>query len=166
MSAEASAPPPALTYRSERPKDGPAVEALLDRAFGPGRFVKISERVREFADFASELTVCALRGERLVGVCRIWRVRVGDERVAFLGPLAVDPDERSAGVGAEMVARASAAAEAAGEAGVLLVGDEPYFRKLGFAIAPKVRMPGPVDPRRVLTRTFGDLSLEGAVRPR
>lgn len=165
MSAEPCAPS-ALVYRPEIPSDGSAVEALLDCAFGPGRFVKISERVREFADFAPELSVCALAGERLVGVCRIWRVRVGEDRVAFLGPLAVDPEARSVGLGAELVARACAAAEAAGEAGVLLVGDEPFFRKLGFAPAPGVVLPGPVDQRRVLTLAFDGGGFTGPVRPR
>jgi predicted N-acetyltransferase YhbS len=35
---------------------------------------------------------------------------------------------------------------------VLLVGDEPYYSKSGFKRVPKgqVKMPGPVDPARVL----------------
>ena len=55
MSVEPQAPVPALTLQSERPDDGPLVDALIDRAFGPGRFTKVSERVREFAAFAPEL---------------------------------------------------------------------------------------------------------------
>jgi len=37
---------------------------------------------------------------------------------------------------------------------VLLVGDEPYFARVGFSAAParEVVMPGPVDQRRVLVR--------------
>ena len=39
------------------------------------------------------------------------------------------------------------AAQAAGFASVLLVGDEPYFSRFGFSAAPArdVRLPGPVD---------------------
>ena len=36
---------------ASRLEDAALIEALLDHAFGPGRFVKSSERVREFAAF-------------------------------------------------------------------------------------------------------------------
>jgi predicted N-acetyltransferase YhbS len=48
----------------------------------------------------------------------------------------------------------------------VLVGDVPYFGRLGFNVAPGVGMPGPVDPKRVLARTFRNVPLEGAIRPR
>jgi predicted N-acetyltransferase YhbS len=165
---------PALTLQFETLDDGPLVDALVDRAFGPGRFTKVSERVREFATFAPELSVCAWAadakgGERLVGCARMWRVRVGGRPVMFLGPFAVEQGERSAGFGARMIERACELAQAAGESHVLLVGDEPYFHRVGFAAAPgrEVVMPSPVAQRRVLVRALapnaGDLA--GAVGP-
>ena len=159
MTAEPAAPLPVLTLQSERPQDGPLVDALIARAFGPGRYAKSSERVREFAEFAPELSFCAWSEDRLLGVVRMWRVRVGATPVVFLGPLAVDNDQRSVGVGGLLVERACAAAQAAAETGVLLVGDGPYFARFGFAAAPaaKVKMPGPVDQRRLLVRAFKDL---------
>jgi predicted N-acetyltransferase YhbS len=40
----------------------------------------------------------------------------------------------------------------AGEALVVLVGDEPYYGRLGFQRIPRgqITMPGPVDPDRLL----------------
>ena len=147
---------PALTLQSERPQDGALVEALVDRAFGPGRFTKVSERVREFATVAPELSICAWSEDRLLGVARMWRVRVGDRPAAFLGPFAVEQGERNAGFGARLIDRACEAALAAGETHVLLVGDEAYFSRVGFsaALARDVIMPGPVDQRRVLVRAL------------
>jgi len=89
MSAEACASSPALTLVPEDPAHGSAIEALYDRAFGPGRFVKVSERVREIADFAPELSFCAVEDGRLSGVVRMWRIAVGGQPLTFLGPLAV-----------------------------------------------------------------------------
>ncbi|HQP19597.1 MAG TPA: hypothetical protein PLG07_04700, partial [Phenylobacterium sp.] len=43
---------------SEQPEDDAAIEALLDHAFGPGRFAKSSERVREVAEFRPDLSFC------------------------------------------------------------------------------------------------------------
>jgi predicted N-acetyltransferase YhbS len=97
---------------------------------------------------------------------RMWRVAVGGRPAAFLGPLAVNEAARKAGVGALLVERACAAAQAAGEPAVLLVGDMPYFGKLGFEIAQDVKMPGPVDPNRVLVRRFGEADVAGLVAAR
>ena len=170
MSAEPSPSRPALTFTHETTEDQEPIETLLDRAFGPGRFVKSSERVREFAEFAPELSFCAWEQGRLLGVVRLWRVRIADRPVAFLGPLAVAHDERSGGVGGMLVRRACQAARNAGEHAVLLVGDPPYFARFGFAADPAraVRMPGPVDQRRVLVHAFDELGegLEGPVLAR
>ncbi|WP_372783073.1 GNAT family N-acetyltransferase [Phenylobacterium sp.] len=174
MTLQTPAPAPALVLQSERPQDGPLVDALVDRAFGPGRFTKVSERVREFATFAPELSMCAWShdaktGERLLGCARMWRVRVGGTPVTFLGPFAVEQGERNAGFGARLIARACEAAQAAGESHVLLVGDEPYFSRVGFtrAAGRHVVMPSPVDQRRVLVRALkpdaGELA--GPVEP-
>jgi predicted N-acetyltransferase YhbS len=156
MTVQPAAPLPALTLQFEAPEDGPPVDALIDRAFGPGRFTKVSERVREFASFAPELSVCAWSEGRLLGCARMWRIRVGGTPVTFLGPFAVELGERNAGFGARLIARACEAARAAGETHVVLVGDEPYFGRVGFSTAAgrRVIMPGPVDQRRVLVRAL------------
>lgn len=166
MSLQPCRAPSAPTFVNETPAQAAEVEALLNRAFGPGRFAKVSERVREFADFAPELSFCALEAGRVVGVVRLWRVAVGDQPIVFLGPLAVEESERRAGLGVQLIERACMAAEAAGEAAVVLVGDLPYFQRAGFAVAPDVALPGPVDPTRVLARAFRQAALEGMVRPR
>jgi predicted N-acetyltransferase YhbS len=166
MSLQPNRPPPELILVNETPAHGAEIEALLNRAFGPGRFAKVSERVREFADFAPELSFCALEAGKVVGVVRMWRVNVGDQPVVFLGPLAVEESERRHGLGAQLVERACQATKAAGESAVLLVGDIPYFQRVGFALAPDVTLPGPVDARRVLSRTFGDVALAGPVKAR
>jgi len=145
-----------------------AVTTLIDRVFGPGRFAKVSERLREGNTLLDDCSFVAMREGRLVGCVRLWPVTVGGTPVAFLGPLAVDPDERSAGLGQTLVESACAAAGAAGWKAVLLVGDAPYFTRAGFSAAHTagVTMPGPVDPRRVLLKPLvegGDLGLSGLV---
>ena len=153
------------TLALESPQDDAAILALLDHAFGPGRFTKVSERVRELAQAAPDLSYCAWREGRLVGSVRQSRARVGGSPVVFLGPLAVHEAERLGGLGGRLVEAACDAAMAAGEACVLLVGDEPYFKRFGFFAAPAagVTLPGPVDQRRVLARLLKPGELAGAV---
>lgn len=143
-----------VSIRPERPADAAAILALLDHAFGPGRFVKVSERVREVARFRPDLSFVAETAEGIVGVVRLWDIGVGATRALFLGPLAVHSASRLDGLGGRLVERAGAAADALGEGPILLVGDPPYFGRFGYSAEPAagVRLPGPVDPRRVLAR--------------
>jgi predicted N-acetyltransferase YhbS len=143
-----------LVLAPERPSDAPLADALIARAFGPGRFAKAAERLRENARPDLDLSFIAWRGERAVGCVRLWPVAVGPTPALLLGPFAVDTAERSAGVGAALIRRACEAAEEAGHGVVVLVGDLAYFGDLGFSRAPRVALPGPVDPARVLVRAL------------
>jgi len=93
-------------------------------------------------------------GARLLGSVRLWSIAIDGAPALFLGPIAVVADNRKAGLGAELVEACLAHAAEAG-LGVLLVGDAPYFGRFGFTAAPDVRLPGPVDPRRLLWRGEG-----------
>ena len=68
----------------ERSGDAAAVDALVLAAFGPGRFAKTAERLREAAHLAAGF--CAFEGERLIGSVRLWSITVGAARSVFLGP--------------------------------------------------------------------------------
>ncbi len=142
----------AHTIVAEKPEHAAGVERVLDRAFGPGRFAKTSERVRERARPAPELSRVALDdGGDVIGVCRISRVSAGVE-VFFLVPLAVDPAAQAAGLGLALTREAIAACRAAGGECVVLVGADRFFRPLGFSVVPEGRLslPGPVDGQRFL----------------
>ena len=154
MNQIAKIAPGALMLASESASDAPQAEALIEAAFGPGRFAKAAERVRERAAFAPDLSFCAWRDGAMVGTVRMWRARVGETPVVFLGPIAVTCAERSGGVGAVLVERACEAAALAGETAIVLVGDEPYFGRFGFQVAGGVSLPGPVDPGRVLAKSL------------
>jgi predicted N-acetyltransferase YhbS len=143
----------AYTLSAEKLEHADAVERVLDRAFGPGRHAKTSERVRERgAQFEPGLSRVALNDAGdVIGVCRIWRVEAGAP-LYFLGPLAVDPGAQAAGLGLAMTRDAVAGCRTVGGAGIVLVGAERFFRPLGFSIVPsgRVTLPGPVDPARLL----------------
>lgn len=143
----------AHTLTSEHPEHAADIERVLARAFGPGRYAKTSERVRERgAVLEANLTRVAINeAGDLVGLCRIWRAEAGAE-VHFLGPLAVDPSEQAAGVGLALVRDSVAACRASGGNGIILVGAERFFRPIGFSVVPagRVTLPGPVDPARFL----------------
>ena len=145
---------------AETPADAAAVEALVLAAFGPGRFAKTAERLRERAVIAAGFV--ARDGADLLGSVRLCSITVGGEPALFLGPIAVAAANRKAGLGADLVQACLAFAADAGM-GVLLVGDSPYFGRFGFEPSVDVRLPGPADPRRILWR--GETRPAGAVLP-
>ena len=138
----------AVAIAPERPEDEAVVEALVLSAFGPGRFAKTAERLREGS--APVAAFVAHEAGEVVGSVRLWPIRVGETSALFLGPIAVDASRRSAGLGAELVAACVDFARVSETGGVLLVGDRAYFERFGFAPASEAVLPGPVDRRRVL----------------
>jgi predicted N-acetyltransferase YhbS len=152
--AAAPAPRGPAAYRivREAPEHAAALEAVIDRAFGPGRFAKSSERVRERgARHRADLSRVALLDGAPVGVCRMYEVSVGGRSALFMGPLAVDPDHQHARLGVRLVGAALEAAKHERNA-VLVVGPLAFFAPFGFAQTPhgRVLMPAPVDPERFL----------------
>lgn len=153
----------AISYRPEQPADAPLIAALIDRAFGPGRHAKAADRLREGNHMIPQLSFTAWEGETLVGSVRLWPVTIGGEPVVFLGPIAVEAELRKHRIGQTLVETACEAAARAGWRAVLLVGDTPYFGRVGFDAAPAkdVQMPGPVDQRRVLLKALRDRGADG-----
>lgn len=145
-----------------------AVDRLYDAVFGPGRFAKTAERLRESNQPIGKACLVAVDDQGLTGVVRLWPVLVGDTQVAaFLGPLAVAERRRRNGVAFALMEAAIAECARQGFAAVILVGDESYYSRAGFARSAPGRFsfPGPVDPARILVRelTPGAQTLEGAL---
>jgi predicted N-acetyltransferase YhbS len=156
--------PPAPVFRPAVPDDLAEISALHARAFGPGRFTRAAYRVREgTADVTPYCRVCVIDG-RLVAAVRFTPVTIGGKGGALLlGPLAVDPAWANQGYGRGLVAKALEDARAAGIAIVVLVGDEPYYGRLGFRRVPwgQIALPGPVDPNRLLAAELQPGALAG-----
>ena len=151
---------PALDYIicPETPASHKRILDLTDRAFGPGRFVKTAERLREDSAPIADLSFIALQGDRVLGSVRMWPVFIHDgetnhyEPLVFLGPIVVDSAFRSQGIGKKLIAASVEGAFRKGLRAVILVGSQAYFTPFGFNKATNIAMPGPVDPNRVLIR--------------
>ncbi|MGO9743865.1 MAG: GNAT family N-acetyltransferase [Roseiarcus sp.] len=136
----------------ETPADAEAILRLNDRVFGPGRFARTAYRVREQTPPDPSLSFVAWIGSLLVGANAMTPIVIGDTPALLLGPLIVEPVFRFNGIGEALVNRSLDAAREKGGKLVILVGDEPYYARMGFTRAPprRIELPGPVDPARVL----------------
>ena len=93
-------------------------------------------------------------GVGISGSISFWPIRIGaaQSEALLLGPLAVHPDRQRLGLGLALMKEGLRRAAALGHRLVLLVGDEPYYARVGFKRLPYglVSLPGPVNPDRFL----------------
>ncbi|HTU00077.1 MAG TPA: N-acetyltransferase [Rhizomicrobium sp.] len=136
--------------RPERPEDADAVEALDNDGFGPGRYAKSAYRLREGVAPEASLSFVAVENGKALGSIRFWPVKIGGENALLLGPLAVKSELRGQGIGIALMQHGIERARAQGYGAIILVGDEAYYRRVGFARIANVRMPGPVNTARIL----------------
>ena len=142
--------------KTERPRDAAEVDALLDLAFGPNRQTKVSYRYRD--GIAPTRSLCFVvredgrPGGRILGSVRYWPMLLDSGRpTLLLGPLAVQPELRGAGVGATLMRGSMKRAADMGHRLVLLVGDLAYYARFGFQPASPLGFVMPDEqPHRLL----------------
>lgn len=90
----------------------------------------------------------------LSGTISYWPLRIGPggTKAILLGPIAIHPERQNQGIGMALMRTTLARAAEQGHALVILVGDAPYYARLGFMQVPEgqLLLPGPVDPKRLM----------------
>ncbi|RWM79995.1 MAG: N-acetyltransferase [Mesorhizobium sp.] len=157
----------AFAITAETAVDVPAREALLDRAMGPKRRKKSSEKLRRGRRPSEGLAFVARDASGAVaGTVRLWDVMLGEggRAALLLGPLAVDPTIKNAGIGSALMRHAITEAARLGHAAILLVGDAPYYERFGFSAEKtgSLAMPGPYERHRLLALELVEGALAGA----
>ena len=161
MPNDASSPVPTspmpislVSIEPEAPDDAPAIEALLDEAFGADRHKKQSYRFRQHVGPIEALSLVARDRGRVVGTIRQWPVAItgapAGTRALLLGPIGVAADRRRERIGDRLMRESLRLADELGYAIVLLVGEVSYYGRFGFrsAAAHGLFMPGE-DPKRL-----------------
>jgi predicted N-acetyltransferase YhbS len=152
-----------VRVEEEQGFDRRAREALLNEAFGPARFAKTSQRLREGRLPADGLALVVRDEGELVGSVRCWNVRAGAREALLLGPLAVAKSHRSLGIGSMLMREALWRAATRGHKSALLVGDAPYYARFGFEarLTCALELPGPVERARFLGFEITPGALDG-----
>ncbi len=163
--------PSTFTLDLENAGDVVARENLLDRAMGPDRRKKSSEKLRQGRVPSDGLALVARdRAGHVIGTVRLWNIEAGVDRetrpveALLLGPLAIDPSYEGKGIGSALMRAAIMEAKKRGHGAILLVGDAPYYERFGF-FASKTRhlvMPGPFQRDRFLALELKDGWLDSA----
>ena len=152
---------PQLPYRQ------PEIDVMLDKVFGLSRQTKTSYRLREGEQPVDGLSfMMTSEKNELLGAISFWSLQIGKtgSEALLLGPLAVDPAHRGQGIGLALMQHGLSEAKRLGHRLVILVGDEPYYARVGFQRVPdgQLLMPGPVDDNRLLYLDLADGALASA----
>jgi predicted N-acetyltransferase YhbS len=151
------------------------VEALLDRAFEPGRHRRTAYIVRGTAHAIPTLSFAAVDERVLVGTIQCWPVALVTEDgltlpLVMVGPVAVDPARQMHGIGRLLMTAALDAAAAHGlDDAMMLIGDPDYYGRFFGFTAERTGgwvLPGPVERHRLLARGAGVPAVAGMLGPR
>ncbi|WP_321393016.1 N-acetyltransferase [Emcibacter sp.] len=157
-----------LPITHQQDSDLPDIEALLDECFGRNRQIKTVYKLRQNVPCVSELSFVIRENNKLKASLQFWpiviRSKVGQEWPALLlGPIAVKASKQGQGYGIALMEFALQRAKELGYERVILVGDEPYYRRVGFSrdLAIDLFLPGPVDYSRLLARELVPGAMKG-----
>lgn len=150
----------------ENSDDLDEVEYLYDLAFAPGRTALSSYRLRDGVEPIAELSLVARdKYNILAGAIRFWPVKIGQagDPALLLGPVAIHPTRQGEGLGNLLISESLEIAVNCGWSRVILIGDEPYYRRYGFSrdFATELRFPPPTNPDRLLAKELTDGAFEG-----
>ncbi len=152
------------------------IEELLDRAFELDRRKRTAYRIREGMEWLPGLSFAAIDNEGyLVGTIQTWPIALTDPNgrphpMLLVGPVAVLPEHQGRGYGKALMLAMLAAIDTRAPLPLVMIGDEEYYgRFFQFRAAPTQgwRVPGPVDPKRLLVRCDNPATLpsEGMLGP-
>jgi putative acetyltransferase len=127
-----------LDIRPESRADHAAIRRVVRAAFDKHQSVAdLVELIRESPEFVPELSLIACHSGEVVGHVMLSHAELVDEdgirrRILELSPLAVAPALQRRGIGSALVPAGLAAAEAMGEALIVLQGSPDYYPRFGF----------------------------------
>jgi predicted N-acetyltransferase YhbS len=146
---------PSFKLLAESTSDIRQRNLLLDQAMSPNWRKKASNALRRgYVPSEGLAFVAKNQNGQLIGTVRLWDVITSQSgtRALMLGPLAVAPDLKGAGIGSALMHLAIAKAEALNHGAIILMGDPDYYARFGFTAEKtgNLQMPGPFEPHRFL----------------
>ena len=139
------------------------IETILDAAFGSERRGRTAYRLRTGMVAIPGLSFAVMVDGAAAGTVQCWPVaHVGDDAtvvpLVMVGPVAVLPEQQACGRGRWLMDMVMAAAPDHADGALMMIGDPEYYgRFFGFSAAKTGawRLPGPVEPHRLLAAAVG-----------
>ena len=152
---------PEIELQSE--DDFQKIEGLLDLTFGKDRSNKAAYALRQDVEPIVSLSFVMRDGQDVIATLRFWPIKIGEYSALLLGPIAIKPDLQGEGLGIFLMKHGLKKAKDEGHSRVILVGDEGYYKRVGFSrnLALDLTMPGQADEERLLAKALEEGSFDG-----
>jgi uncharacterized protein (TIGR03083 family) len=144
-----------VIVRAATAGDLPAIDAVLDAAFGGEQVPRLVHALRASTREAERIELVAEDAGEIVGHVLVTPITLESEpgtttALACLSPLGVRPDAQGRGIGSALVRAVLDEAGRRGEPAVVLEGDPAYYRRFGFVPASShgLRRPSERTPER------------------
>ena len=118
-----------MIVRSETPGDIAAIRFVEEVAFGQSAEAQLVDDLRAAGD--SVFSLVAVDDGTVVGHVMFSRMKAPFPALA-LAPVAVLPEYRRTGFGSLLIRHGITRSEAAGWAGIFVLGDPAFYRRFGF----------------------------------
>lgn len=139
-----------LQIRESQPSDVDALVEMYPKAFPEEDLVPVLRELLNEDD--DVLSLVGVRDENIVGhvIFSICGIDGQSERIALLGPLAVDPDAQKQGIGSAVVRAGFDRLKDVGLKRAYVLGDPNYYGRFGFKadshVAPPYKLPVEWEP--------------------
>lgn len=127
-----------IEIRVEQSGDHEIVEKLIEKAFfmedhSDHKEQFLVARLRLSEAFVAELSLVALKDDRIVGYIMFTRITIGDGKESLaLAPVAVLPKFQGLGIGSSLIKRGHEIALELGFDSVVLLGHDGYYPRFGY----------------------------------
>jgi putative acetyltransferase len=152
------------------PADSAAIRSVVHAAFRRDDEARLVERLRGDGDLIVELVAIAGRGVVVghVGFSHlpIWSADGAVTRAAALAPLAVLQRHQRTGIGSALVRIGLEACDAAGVAGIVVLGEPAFYGRFGFSAALASRLDAPFSGEAFMALELSPGALRGGGKVR
>jgi putative acetyltransferase len=133
--------------RAEQTDDFAAIKEVNRLAFGQEDEALLVQRIRESPGFITDLSLVAIRDEKVVGHILFSRIHIetpqGDVEVLSLAPMAIRPEFQNSGIGSNLVREGLKRCRDLGHTIVVVIGHPKYYPRFGFVQAKQKNLDAP-----------------------
>ena len=139
-----------ICIRQENEKDYNEITEAVKTAFASAEHAdgdehNLVQRLRKSDAFVPELALVAEINGRIVGHIMFTKLKLEEQTLLALAPLAILPEYQRQGIGKRLIAAGHKKAAELGFAASVVLGDPKYYGRSGYIPAKKLNIKAPFD---------------------